>query len=125
MTGVARAAQAVAQRLSGRRPAVAIVLGSGLGFLADEVQGGQRIRYADIPGFPEPGVAGHKGELVVGLLEKVPVLVQAAARKEFWRAFVSIPSFFVLRVVNCVFVLEAIWSEWIVRRSLLVYEKGH
>ena len=77
MTGVARAAQAVAQRLSGRRPAVAIVLGSGLGFLADEVQGGQWIRYADIPGFPEPGVAGHKGELVVGLLEKVPVLVQA------------------------------------------------
>jgi len=77
VTDVARAAQAVAQRLGGRRPAVAIVLGSGLGFLADEVQGGQRIRYADIPGFPEPGVAGHKGELVVGLLEKVPVLVQA------------------------------------------------
>ncbi len=77
MTDVARAAQAVAQRLGGRRPAVAIVLGSGLGFLADEVQAGQRIRYADIPGFPEPGVAGHKGELVAGLLENVPVLVQA------------------------------------------------
>ena len=77
MTDPARAAQAVAQRLGARRPAVAIVLGSGLGFLADEVRDPLRIRYADIPGFPEPGVAGHKGELVAGLLEKVPVLVQA------------------------------------------------
>ncbi len=55
----------------------------------------------------------------------VPVLTQAAKRKEFWRAVVSIPAFFVLRVVNCVFVLEAIWSEMIVKRPLLVYEKGH
>ena len=54
-----------------------------------------------------------------------PVLTQAANRKEFWRAFASIPAFFVLRVVNCLFVLEAIWSEFIVRRPLLVYEKGH
>jgi hypothetical protein len=55
----------------------------------------------------------------------VPVLTQAASRKEFWRAVVSIPSFFVLRVVNSVFVLEAIWSEWVVKRPFLVYEKGH
>jgi cellulose synthase/poly-beta-1,6-N-acetylglucosamine synthase-like glycosyltransferase len=55
----------------------------------------------------------------------VPVLTKAAARKEFWRALVSIPSFFVVRVVNCVFVLEAIWSEFVVGRRLVVYEKGH
>ena len=55
----------------------------------------------------------------------VPVLTQAAGRKEFWRAFFSIPSFFVVRVVNCVFVLEAIWSEFVVGRRLVVYEKGH
>lgn len=54
-----------------------------------------------------------------------PVLTQAASRKEFWRALLSIPSFFVLRVVNCVFVLEAIWSEFVLRKPLLVYEKGH
>jgi cellulose synthase/poly-beta-1,6-N-acetylglucosamine synthase-like glycosyltransferase len=54
-----------------------------------------------------------------------PVLTQAAARREFWRALVSIPAFFVLRVFNCLFVLEALWSELIVRRPLLVYEKGH
>ena len=55
----------------------------------------------------------------------VPVLMQASRRGEFWRALTSIPSFFVLRVINCVFVLEAIWSEFIVGRRLAVYEKGH
>jgi poly-beta-1,6-N-acetyl-D-glucosamine synthase len=54
-----------------------------------------------------------------------PVLSQAAARGEFWQAVASIPSFFVIRIVNCFFVLEAIWSEFIVGRRLLVYEKGH
>lgn len=55
----------------------------------------------------------------------VPVLREAAARKEFWRALASIPAFFVVRVINCVFVLEAMWSELVLRRPLLVYEKGH
>jgi biofilm PGA synthesis N-glycosyltransferase PgaC len=55
----------------------------------------------------------------------VPVLATAATRNEFWRALASIPAFFVVRVVNCIFVLEAIWSEMVVKRPLLVYEKGH
>jgi cellulose synthase/poly-beta-1,6-N-acetylglucosamine synthase-like glycosyltransferase len=54
-----------------------------------------------------------------------PVLSQAYSRGEFWRAVASIPSFFVVRIVNCVFVLEAIWSEYVAGRPLLVYEKGH
>ncbi|MGH7673603.1 MAG: purine-nucleoside phosphorylase, partial [Gemmatimonadales bacterium] len=78
MTGSATAAtEAVLSRLGPRRPRVAIVLGSGLGFLADDVADPLRILYRDIPGFPEPGVAGHKGELVAGTLEGVPVIVQA------------------------------------------------
>lgn len=71
------AADAVTKRLGARRPRVAIVLGSGLGFLGEEVQGAVRIPYAEIPGFPQPGVVGHKGELVVGTLDGVPVLVQS------------------------------------------------
>jgi len=59
------------------KPRVAIVLGSGLGFLAEEVTEPIHIPYHTIPGFPEPGVAGHKGELVAGKLEGVPVIVQA------------------------------------------------
>jgi purine-nucleoside phosphorylase len=52
------------------------VLGSGLGGLADGVRDGVRIPYRDIPGFPEPTVSGHKGELVAGTLEGVAVLLQ-------------------------------------------------
>jgi poly-beta-1,6-N-acetyl-D-glucosamine synthase len=54
-----------------------------------------------------------------------PVLTQAARRNELGRALLCVPSFFVLRVVNSFFILEAVWSEMIVRRPLLVYEKGH
>ncbi len=50
-------------------PSLAFVLGSGLGPLADEVDDPVSISYADIPGFPQPSVAGHKGRLVVGSLE--------------------------------------------------------
>ena len=74
---VQRATDAVASRLGGFRPRVAIVLGSGLGHLADDVQSAIRIPQSAIPGFPEPGVAGHKGELVAGTLEGVPVIVQS------------------------------------------------
>ncbi len=77
-TGTAEAATAAVKlRLGKLQPRVAIVLGSGLGFLADEVADPIRIPYNTIPGFPEPGVAGHKGELVAGKLEGVPVIVQA------------------------------------------------
>ena len=71
------AAEAVRTRIGAAAPRVAIVLGSGLGQLADAVAQPVRIGYADIPGFPKPGVAGHKGELVAGSLEGVPVLVQS------------------------------------------------
>jgi len=74
---VKEATEAVRKRLGKVKPRVAIVLGSGLGFLADEVVNPIRIPYHTIPGFPEPGVAGHKGELVAGTLEGVPVIVQA------------------------------------------------
>ena len=46
-----------------------IVLGSGLGPLADEVEGATAIAYEDLPGFPVPTVSGHAGRLVVGRLE--------------------------------------------------------
>jgi purine-nucleoside phosphorylase len=71
------ATAAVRARLGSAAPRVAIVLGSGLGHLADAVSKPTHIPYADIPGFPAPGVAGHKGELVAGTLEGVPVLMQS------------------------------------------------
>jgi biofilm PGA synthesis N-glycosyltransferase PgaC len=54
-----------------------------------------------------------------------PVLLIAARRKEVRQAVLSLPSFFAIRMVNSVFILEAVWSELIARRPLKVFEKGH
>lgn len=61
-------------------PEVAIVLGSGLGKLADEVEldkraGVKPFAYAELPHFPRSTVAGHAGRMVVGKLGKREVLV--------------------------------------------------
>jgi purine-nucleoside phosphorylase len=71
------AAEAVRKRLGDRRPEVAVVLGSGLGFLADQVGSAVRIPYSDIPGFPRTTVIGHGAELVAGQLAGKQVLVQS------------------------------------------------
>ena len=55
----------------------------------------------------------------------VPVLIGAVPRGETSRALVSLPSFFVLRTVNAVFFLGAVWSELVMGKSFHKYEKGH
>jgi len=65
------------ERLGGRVPDVALVLGSGLGDLADAVEEAVRIPYADLPGFPRSGVSGHAGAVVAGRLGGAPVLILA------------------------------------------------
>lgn len=55
----------------------------------------------------------------------VPLLMGATPRREFGRTLLSLPAFFVLRLVNGFFFLEAVWSEWFLRRPFLVYHKGH
>jgi len=55
------------------RPVVGVVLGSGLGALADRLEGAVSIPYQEIPEFPAVSVAGHAGRLVVGTLGGVPL----------------------------------------------------
>ena len=57
------------------RPAVGIVLGSGLGALAEAVEEAVAIPYGDLTGFPPAGVSGHAGQLMLGRLNGVPVAV--------------------------------------------------
>ena len=57
------------------QPRVCIVLGSGLGAVADAVQDAITVGYEDLPGFPRPGVQGHAGRAVLGHLGGVPVCV--------------------------------------------------
>ena len=68
------AAQYVADRTGGRKPLVGIVLGSGLGKLADRIQDPVVIPYREIPGFPESTAVGHKGNFISGTLGGKPVV---------------------------------------------------
>lgn len=54
-------------------PRVALVLGTGLGGLAERIMDATSIPYADIPHFPQSTVVGHAGRLVLGHLSGVPV----------------------------------------------------
>lgn len=62
-------------RLDGLVPRHAIVLGSGLGSLVDQVSDQVRVSYAELDGFPVSGVTGHAGELVAGYLGEEPVIM--------------------------------------------------
>ncbi|MDP3523475.1 MAG: purine-nucleoside phosphorylase [Hoeflea sp.] len=63
------------ERLHGRMPRHAIVLGSGLGSLVETVTDPVRIAYNDLPGFPASGVSGHAGEVVAGHIGSTPVIM--------------------------------------------------
>ena len=57
------------------KPEVALILGSGLGDYADEIQIETTIDYTEIEGFPTSTVAGHKGRFVFGYVKQVPVVI--------------------------------------------------
>jgi len=67
------AADVIRARKPGFTPRVALILGSGLGVLAEQMTDAVTISYADLPGFPISTVHGHAGELVLGTLAGVPV----------------------------------------------------
>ena len=69
------AVAAIAAAAPGFTPAFGLVLGSGLGGLADTLARPVTIDYADLPGFPAAGVAGHAGRLLLGTVGGAPVAV--------------------------------------------------
>ena len=62
------ASDALVERLGGRKPVIGIVLGSGLGMLADQIENPIVIPYSELPGFPVSTAIGHKGNFIVGTL---------------------------------------------------------
>lgn len=58
-----------------KAPEVALILGSGLGALAESVTDALEVPVREIPGYPQPTVSGHAGRLVFGQLEGCPVVV--------------------------------------------------
>jgi xanthosine phosphorylase len=76
----AAAAALIAERAPGFSPRLGIVLGSGLGAVAEALDAPVTIPYGELPGFPQPGIAGHAGALVLGTLSGLPVAILQGRR---------------------------------------------
>ena len=80
-------------------PVCGIVLGSGLGGLADHIEDATRIAFAHVPGFPAATVAGHAGQLIIGTLAGRPV-VALAGRLHLYEGHSAGLAGFPVRVLN-------------------------
>ncbi|MDQ6888173.1 MAG: purine-nucleoside phosphorylase [Gemmatimonadota bacterium] len=77
VAAVEAAARALRQRLGTSMPALGLVLGSGLGDVADAIGDSTIVPYAELPDFPSTSVEGHRGRIVAGRLEGKQVIALA------------------------------------------------
>lgn len=80
-------------------PHLAIILGSGLGALADVIERDTTIPYRDIPHFPQSTVEGHQGNLVPGILEGKPI-VAMQGRVHLYEGYEAADVVFPVRVMR-------------------------
>ena len=64
----------ISEQLQGFQPEIALILGSGLGRIANLIKTPHIVKYADIKGFPQSSVAGHSGRFVAGMLNGKKIL---------------------------------------------------
>jgi purine-nucleoside phosphorylase len=93
------AADVVRARLGVDAPACAIILGSGLGGLADRIENARRLDYAEIPGFHATHVVGHKGQMIAGTLGGRDVIA-LAGRFHMYEGHSPQVSAFPVRVIH-------------------------
>ena len=67
-------AQSILKRRSGFQPKLGIILGSGLANIANNITDSISIPYTELPGFPVSSVIGHHGKMILGYLNKIPVV---------------------------------------------------
>jgi purine-nucleoside phosphorylase len=79
------AVDAIKQK-TGWQPKIGLILGSGLGDLAESVQPADYIHYSEIPNWPRSTIHGHKGRLVIGEVESKPVLIMQG-RAHFYEGY--------------------------------------
>jgi len=91
----------VLAKLGALKPKVAIILGSGLGALGDQVENAVKIPYKDLPGFPIPTIVGHTGELIAGKLNGVEVIA-LKGRKHFYETDDAYPLKTMIRTLKAV-----------------------
>ncbi len=107
---VSEAARFARSKLGRLRPHLGIVLGSGLGAVADAVQERVVIPYEDIPHFPKSTVEGHSGRLVAGSLGGTPVLVMQG-RVHFYEGYSLKDVTFPMRVMGALGVRAVILTN--------------
>ncbi len=81
------------------RPTTAIILGSGLGKLADSISEADIIPYSDIPHFKASTAVGHKGNLIFGLLDRTPVMAMQG-RFHYYEGYTMQEVTFPVRVMS-------------------------
>ncbi|WP_010302703.1 purine-nucleoside phosphorylase [Kurthia senegalensis] len=89
------------------QPAVGLILGSGLGTLADEIEEAVVIPYTDIPNFAKSGAIGHANELVIGKLEG-KVVVAMKGRFHYYEGFTMDEVTFPVRVMKALGIQQLI-----------------
>jgi len=83
MDPVTASAATLRQRLGARAPKVAVLLGSGWGAFAHEVQDAVAVPYGDLPAFPVLAIGGHAGMLTVGRIGNTEVAVLAGRKHAY------------------------------------------
>ncbi len=103
-------AVAIIRARTSLQPVVGLVLGSGLGGLADTIQDRVAISYHDIPGWPQSTVVGHSGQLVIGYLEGKVVVAQQG-RAHFYEGYGLQQVTFPMRVMHFMGVQKVILTN--------------
>ena len=96
---VTEAAAFLRDKLAALKPAIGIVLGSGLGAVADAIPNPEIVPYAEIPHFPQSTVVGHSGRIVAGLLAGTPAIVMQG-RVHFYEGYSPQQVTFPMRVLG-------------------------
>jgi purine-nucleoside phosphorylase len=96
---VSEAAAFLRGKLGSTKPRIAIVLGSGLGAVAEAIAEPVVVAYGAIPHFPQSTVEGHSGRMVAGSLNGVPVAVMQG-RVHFYEGYTPLEVTFPLRVLG-------------------------
>ncbi len=107
---IAKSCQYILQRSDGFQPRVGLILGSGLGLLADRIEDACRIPYSEILGFPESRVPGHAGNFVLGNLRGTPV-VAMQGRAHLYEGWSASKATFPLRCMHALGIESVIISN--------------
>ena len=106
----ATAAAGFVTRRTDLRPRIAIVLGSGLGAFAEQLESATAIPFAEIPHFPQSTVPGHSGKLVIGKVDGVAVAVMQG-RVHAYEGYSSVEVTFPIRVLGGIGVTQLVLTN--------------